>query len=68
MYLELLKRFQGGKTLKHLDPIKDMEIEYDPETDSMDINELLKAQEKVNDQLIDPEVQKLSQASIENYN
>jgi hypothetical protein len=30
MYLELLKRFEGGKTLKHLHPIDDMEIEFDP--------------------------------------
>ena len=33
MYLELMKRFDGGKTLKTLHPINDMEIEFDPETD-----------------------------------
>lgn len=33
MYLELLKRFEGGKSLKILHPISDMEIEFDAETD-----------------------------------
>ena len=56
MYLELLKRFEGGKTLKQLHPINDMEIEYDAETDAMDIKELLDAKEKVNDELIKPAV------------
>ena len=68
MYLELLKRFEGGKTLKVLHPISDMEIEFDPETDKMDINELLDAREKVSDQLLQPDVKSLSQAQIENYN
>jgi hypothetical protein len=27
MYFELLKRFEGGKTIPLLDPINDMEIE-----------------------------------------
>ena len=68
MYLELLKRFEGGKTLKVLHPISDMEIEFDPETYKMDINELLDAREKVSDQLLQPDVKSLSQAHIENYN
>lgn len=68
MYLELLKRFEGGKTLKTLHPINDMEIEFDPETDQMDIKELMDAREKVNDQLHMPSVKQLSQAQIENYN
>lgn len=62
MYLELLKRFEGGKTLKTLHPINDMEIEFDHETDQMDIRELLDAREKVNDQLQKPDVKQLSQA------
>ena len=36
MYLELLKRFEGGKTLKTLHPINDMEIEFDAETDQQE--------------------------------
>ena len=45
-----------------------MEIEFDPETDQMDIKELMDAREKVNDQLHMPSVKQLSQAQIENYN
>lgn len=45
-----------------------MEIEHDAETDAMDIKELLDAKDKVSDELIKPEVSKLSQAQIENYN
>lgn len=37
MYFELLKRFESGNTLKLLDPIEDMEIEFDEETDNLDI-------------------------------
>ena len=33
-----------------------MEIEYDPETDAMDIKELLDAKEKVSDELMKPAV------------
>ena len=44
MYMELLKRFDQGKNFKMLDPIEDMEIEYDPDSDSMDIKELVDAQ------------------------
>lgn len=43
MYLELLKRFEGGKTLKQLHPIDDMEIEFDAEDDKIDIKELVDA-------------------------
>jgi hypothetical protein len=68
MYLELLKRFEGGKTLKTLHPINDMEIEFDPETDQMDIRELLDARDKVSDELLNPHISGLSQAQIENFN
>jgi len=47
MFFELLKRFEGGKTLKQLDPIEDMEIEFDEDTDDIDIKELVQAHEKV---------------------
>ena len=48
MYMELLKRFDQGNTLKLLDPIQDMEIEYDPdEGDDVDIKQLIEAKEKV---------------------
>ena len=43
MYLELLKRFEGGKTMKHLHPIEDMEIEFDADEDTIDIKELVDA-------------------------
>jgi len=47
MYTELLKRFDKGKTLKTLDPIEDMEIEFDEDTDELDIKALVDAKEKV---------------------
>lgn len=47
MYFELLKRFEGGDTLKFLDPLEDMEIEYDEDEDDIDIKELVQAKEKV---------------------
>lgn len=52
MYLELLKRFEGGKTLKHLHPIDDMEIEFDPQEDTIDVKELVDAQDKVKEELL----------------
>tara|TARA_B110000285_G_scaffold233177_1_gene306168 strand:+ start:2587 stop:2805 length:219 start_codon:yes stop_codon:yes gene_type:complete len=54
MYLELLKRFEGGKTLKKLHPIEDMEIEYDADDDEHDIKELVAAKQKVEDELLKP--------------
>jgi len=41
MFMELLKRFDQGNSLKELDPIEDMEIEFDKETDDLDINDLV---------------------------
>ena len=43
MYKELLRRFDGGNTLKLLHPIEDMQIEYEPEEDDIDIKELVEA-------------------------
>ena len=54
MYNELLKRFEFGKTLKTLDPIEDMEIEYDEDTDDIDIQQLVDARDKVKDELAKP--------------
>jgi len=68
MYMELLKRFDGGNTLNELDPIEDMEIEFDKETDEIDINELVKAQEKVKEELRKPKFAAVSKAQIEMYN
>ena len=56
MYMELLKRFDQGKTLKTLHPIKDMEIEYDADEDKMDINKLIEAQEKIKEELLQDEL------------
>jgi len=67
MYNELLKRFDQGNALKKLDPIDDMEIEFDPETDEMDISELVKAKEKIAEELLKSEFQKVSNAQIELY-
>lgn len=67
MYLELLKRFDGGKSLKELDPIGDMEIEFDPETDEMDIKALVEAQEKVKEECMKPAFKNISQAQIEMF-
>ena len=50
--MELMKRFDHGKSFKMLDPIEDMEIEFDPETDSMDIKELVDAQQRIEEELI----------------
>lgn len=55
MFMELLKRFDQGRTLKELDPIEDMEIEFDEETDELDIKELVAAKEKVQCELVKPE-------------
>jgi len=60
--MELLKRFENGKTLKPLDPIEDMEIDYDPDTDELDIKELVSAQEKVSDELHKPNYKSISKA------
>jgi hypothetical protein len=68
MYMELLKRFEGGKTLKKLHPIEDMEIEYDADDDEHDIKELVDAKQKVEDELHKPQINQLSQAQVENYN
>ena len=46
-----MKRFDGGKDLKQLHPIVDMEFEYDEDTDELNINELLEAKDKVNEEL-----------------
>lgn len=67
MYLELLRRFDNGKSLKLMDPIEDMEIEFDAEQDDLDIHELVKAQEKVKEELSKPELAALSKAQIEEY-
>lgn len=56
MYMELLKRFDQGKTLKTLHPIKDMEIEYDADEDKMDINKLIEAQDKIKEELLQDEL------------
>jgi len=62
MYLELIKRFDGGKSLKLLDPIEDMEIEYDSDVDDMDIKELLSAMNKIKQELKKPAVVQISKA------
>ncbi len=67
MYLELLKRFEGGKSLKKLHPVSEMEIEFDPDCDTSDIHELVRADEKVSEELMKPEMTKLSQAQIEEF-
>lgn len=56
MYMELLKRFEQGKTLKTLHPINDMEIEYDADVDKMDINKLIEAQDKIKEELLQDEL------------
>ena len=54
MYIEVLKKFDYGKELRVLDPIEDMEIEYDEKEDDLDISELTKAKEKVREELLNP--------------
>lgn len=68
MYLELMKRFEQGNTLKKLHPLEDMEIEYDADEDQHDINELVKAKEKVEEELLNPKIGNLSKAQLENFN
>lgn len=67
MYLELLKRFDGGNSLKELDPINDMEIECDADVDELDISDLIDAKEKVREEIMKPVYKKISQAQIEMY-
>ena len=63
MYMELLKRFENGNSLKVLDPIEDMQIEYDADTDEIDIKELLKAKEDIEVKLSN--TKKVSQTQVE---
>ena len=63
-----MKRFEQGKALKKLHPIDDMEIEYDANEDEHDIKELVAAKDKVDAELLKPQVSNLSQAQLENYN
>lgn len=60
--MELLKRFDNGKTLKELHPIDDMEIEFDEETDEMDIVELIEAKDKVHEEIGKPIFKNISEA------
>ena len=62
MYMELLKRFEQGKTLKMLDPIEDMEIEFDPDTDTIDIKELVDAKGRVEEELTKSKFKNISQS------
>lgn len=62
MFMELMKRFENGKTLKLLDPIEDMEIEFDKDEDELDITELVNAKEKVEEQLLTTKLNKVSSA------
>lgn len=62
MFFELLKRFDNGKGLKVLDPIEDMEIEFDEEQDDIDIKELVDAKDKVVEELHKEEYKKVSKA------
>jgi ATP-dependent RNA helicase DOB1 len=68
MYMELLKRFDQGNSLKELDPISDMEIEFDEETDDLNIAELVEAREKIQTELTKPQFGGISKAQVENYN
>lgn len=45
-----------------------MEIEYDTNEDEHDIKELVAAKDKVDEELLKPQVSNLSQAQLENYN
>mmetsp|Transcript_7991 Transcript_7991/g.13409 ORF Transcript_7991/g.13409 Transcript_7991/m.13409 type:complete len:294 (-) Transcript_7991:23-904(-) len=67
MFLEVLKRFEGGKALKIIDPIEDMEIEYDPQTDDMDIQELVTAKAQIDDELANPRLAQISPAAMEQF-
>ena len=53
--------------MKELDPIDDMEIEYDPDTDKMDIGELIKAKTKIGDELLGQKFDSISQAQMLQY-
>jgi len=37
LFYELMKRFKWGKEFKPLHPVEDMEIEFDEETEEVDI-------------------------------
>ena len=65
MYMELLKRFDQGRSLKLLHPIKDMEIEYDPDDDKMDINKLIEAQDKIKEELLQNDLQNIAPCVVE---
>ena len=73
MFLEIMKRFEFGKTIKILHPLDDMEIEFDKGTeedpgDSVDIKELIQAQEKINEEMMKPEINNIMDMYLEEYN
>lgn len=60
--MELLKRFDQGKSIKELDPIEDMEIEHDPDADEIDIKQLVTARDKVSEELTKSQMKEISKA------
>jgi hypothetical protein len=47
MYNELMKRFDYGKEIKELHPIEDMEIEFEEDVDTLNIKDLVDAEERI---------------------
>ena len=54
MYFELLKRFEQGKTIPFLDPVKDMDI------DSKTLSKLVATRKTITDELSQREIKDLN--------
>jgi hypothetical protein len=65
MYLTVLEKFAWGKGLRIMDPIEDMEIEYDETCDELNIRDLVQARRKVEEELLSPQLAAISNASEE---
>lgn len=67
MYLELMNRFDFGKKFNNLHPIEEMEIEFDPDQDKIDIQELVVNEQDLRQQLSQPDLAEIPKATREQY-
>lgn len=65
MYLELMNRFDFGRKFNNLNPIEEMEIEFDPDQDKIDIQELVVNEQDLKQQLSQPDLADIPKATRE---
>lgn len=61
-----MKRFDYGNQFKELHPIEDMEIEYNENVDEINIKELVDAQERIEEELLKPDLNEISKEDLLN--